>query len=125
MRELISVFICVAALIPIVGPWLSTIPSALIILMARQDNPWLALWFIIMIVVIQQLDDDLVYPRIVGDALGISGIWVLSAAIIAAGLFGIPGLLVAVPTMAVIYRIVGDWTNKRNKENAECLMRNA
>lgn len=120
--ELISVFICVAALIPIIGPWASTIPSALIILMARQDKPLTALWFIIMIVVIQQLDDNLVYPRIVGDAVGISGIWVLAAIIIAGGLFGIPGLLVAVPTMAVIYRIVGDWTNKRN---AQCAMRNA
>ena len=86
--ELISVFICVAALVPIVGPWVSTIPSALIILMTRQDNPWLALWFIVMVVGIQQIDDNFVYPRIVGDAVGIPGILVISAAILAGGLFG-------------------------------------
>ena len=114
--ELISVFICVAALVPIVGPWVSTIPSALIILMTRQDNPWLALWFIVMVVGIQQIDDNLVYPRIVGDAVGIPGILVISAAILAGGLFGIGGLLVAVPTAAVLYRIWCDVLKKRTDE---------
>lgn len=117
--ELISVFICVAALFPIIGPWASTIPSAFIILMTRQDNPWLALWFLVMIVAIQALDDNLVYPRIVGDAVGIPGMLVLAAIIVGGGLFGIGGLLVAVPTAAVIYRIFRDWVNKRNKEKAE------
>ncbi|MBR3485977.1 MAG: AI-2E family transporter [Clostridia bacterium] len=114
--ELISVFICVAALVPIVGPWVSTIPSALIILMTRQDNPWLALWFIVMVVGIQQIDDNFVYPRIVGDAVGIPGILVISAAILAGGLFGIGGLLVAVPTAAVLYRIWCDVLKKRTDE---------
>lgn len=114
--ELISVFICVAALVPIIGPWASTVPSALIILMTRQDNPWLALWFVIMVICIQLLDDNLVYPRIVGDAVGIPGILVISSVIVAGGLFGMGGLLVAVPTAAVIYRIFGDWVAKRNAE---------
>ena len=111
--ELISVFIAVAALIPIIGPWASTLPSALIILVARQDEPLLALWFLLMIVIIQQLDDNIVYPRVVGDAVGVSGIWVLGAVVIFGGLFGIGGLLVAVPTTAVLYRIAGDITKAR------------
>lgn len=117
--ELISVFICVAALIPIIGPWASTVPSALVILMTRQDDPWLALWFVLMVIAIQALDDYLVYPRIVGDAIGIPGMLVLAAIIIGGGLFGIGGLLVAVPTAAVIYRIFRDWVNKRNEEKAD------
>ncbi len=116
--ELISVFIAAAALIPIIGPWASTLPSAFIILMARQDKPWLALWFLLLVLIVQQLDDNLVYPRVVGDAVGISGIWVLAAIVIAGGLFGIAGLLVAVPTAAVIYRIAGDWTYARLKKRA-------
>lgn len=117
--ELISVFIAVAALIPIIGPWASTLPSALIILMARQDDPWLALWFLLMVVLIQQLDDNLVYPRVVGDAVGISGIWVLAAVVLFGGLFGVGGLLIAVPTTAVLYRIAGDFSKARLIKRAE------
>lgn len=116
--ELISVFIGTAALVPIIGPWASTIISAFIILMSRIDNPWLALWFVVIILSIQALDDNLIYPRIVGDAIGVPGLLVLTAVVIAGGLFGIGGLLIAVPTAAVIYKIFGDWVNKRNKEKS-------
>lgn len=117
--ELIAAFICVAALFPIIGPWISTVPSAFIILMASPDNPWLALWFVIMILVIQQIDNNLIYPRVVGDAVGISGIWVLASIVVGGGLFGVWGLLIAVPTTAVIYRLVGDWVNKRAPKDSE------
>lgn len=112
--ELIAVFIGMAALIPIIGPWASTIISAFIILMSRIDNPWLALWFIVIIISIQALDDNLIAPRIVGDAIGVPGILVLAAIVVSGGLFGIGGLLIAVPTAAVIYKIFGDWVNRRN-----------
>ena len=117
--ELISALICVAALIPIIGPWVSIGVSAFIILMSSPDNPWLALWFIIMMIVIQLCDDNLVYPRIVGGALGVPGLLVLASIIVAGGLFGIPGLLIAVPTAAVLRRIFLDWVAKRNAERAE------
>lgn len=117
--ELISALICVAALIPIIGPWVSIGVSAFIILMSSQDNPWLALWFIIMMVVIQLFDDNLVYPKIVGGALGVPGLLVLASIIVAGGLFGIPGLLVAVPTAAVLRRVFLDWVARRNAERAE------
>ena len=67
---------------------------------------------------IQQIDDNLVYPRIVGEAVGISGIWVIAGVIIAGGLFGIAGLLIAVPSAAVVYRIAGDWVNRKNERSA-------
>lgn len=117
--ELISVFICAAALIPIIGPWVSIGLSALIILMASFSNPWKALWFIIMMIVIQLFDDNVVYPRILGGAIGVPGLLVLAAVIVAGGLFGIPGLLIAVPTAAVIRKVFNDWVDKRNAQRAE------
>lgn len=114
--EMISVFVAVFALMPILGPWISTIPSAFIILMASPDNPMLAVWFVVMVVVIQQIDNNFIYPRVVGDAVGLSSAWVLAAIIIGGGLFGFTGLIFAVPTTAVIYRLIGDWTNAKAKE---------
>lgn len=113
--EMISVFVAVFALMPILGPWISTIPSAFIILMASPDNPMLAVWFVVMVVVIQQIDNNFIYPRVVGDAVGLSSAWVLAAIIIGGGLFGFTGLIFAVPTTAVIYRLIGDWTNAKAK----------
>ncbi len=112
--ELIAVFIGIAALIPIIGPWASTIISAFIILMSRIDNPWLAFWFVVIVISIQALDDNLIAPRIVGDAIGVPGILVLAAIVVSGGLFGVGGLLIAVPTAAVVYKIFGDWVNRRN-----------
>lgn len=114
--ELIAVFIAAAAFIPIIGPWVSTICSALIILVSRLDDPWLALWFVLIVITVQLFDDNLIAPRIVGDAIGVPGMLVLAAIVTAGGLFGIGGLIVAVPTAAVIYKIFGDWVDRRNKE---------
>ncbi len=111
--EMISMLIGVLAMLPILGPWLSTIPSALIILMASPDNPMLAVWFIVLILVVQQIDNSITYPLVVGDAVGLSSAWVMIAIIVFGGLFGFVGLLFAVPVTAVIYRIIGDWTNTR------------
>lgn len=113
--ELISVYIFVMAFIPIIGPWVSTLSSAFIILMTRIDEPWLALWFIILIAAIQQLDDNLIAPRLIGDAVGIPGILVLIAVVVAGGLFGVFGLLLAVPAAAVMYRIYAEWMEGRKK----------
>ena len=106
--ELIAVFLSVSAFIPIIGPWVSTLSSALIILVARFDKPVLALWFVLLVLSVQALDDNVIAPRVVGDAVGIPGMLVLIAIIVAGGLFGVVGLLVAVPSAAVIYKLVGD-----------------
>ena len=111
--EMISVFIAAFTLIPVLGPWISTIPSALVILMASPENPMLAVWFVVMLLVIQQLDNNLIYPKVVGNAVGLSSAWVIVAIIVFGGLFGVIGLLFSVPTTAVIYRLVAEWTNAR------------
>ena len=71
------------------------------------------LWFILLILAIQLIDDNVIYPRVVGEAVGISGIWVLAAVLIGGGLFGLPGLFLAVPVTAVLYRVIGDRVNER------------
>lgn len=114
--EMISLLIGVLAMLPILGPWLSTIPSALIILMASPENPMLAVWFIVLVLVIQQIDNNITYPFVVGDAVGLSSAWVMIAIIVFGGCFGFIGLLFAVPVTAIIYRIIGDWTNARAVE---------
>lgn len=114
--EMISLLIGMFAMLPILGPWLSTIPSAFIILMASPENPMLAVWFVVLVLVIQQIDNNITYPLIVGDAVGLSSAWVMIAIIVFGGCFGFIGLLFAVPVTAIIYRIVGDWTNARAVE---------
>lgn len=114
--EMISLLIGLFAMIPILGPWLSTVPSAFIILMSSPGEPLKAVWFIILVIVVQQIDNNITYPLIVGDAVGLSSVWVMAAIIIFGGLFGIIGLLFAVPVTAVLYRLLGDWTNQRAKE---------
>lgn len=114
--EMISLLIGVFAMIPILGPWLSTVPSAFIILMASPNDPMMAVWFVILVVVVQQIDNNITYPLVVGDAVGLSSAWVLIAIIVFGGLFGFTGLLFAVPVTAVLYRLLGDWTNQRATE---------
>lgn len=112
---LISVIIGVTQLVPIVGPWIGTVPSAFIILMV---NPVQAIWFVVFILILQQLEGNLIYPRVVGNAVGLSGLWVLIAIIVGGGFFGLVGILFSVPIMAVLYTVVSDWVNTRlrNKE---------
>lgn len=114
--EMISLLIGVFAMIPILGPWLSTVPSAFIILMTSPGEPLNAVWFILLVIVVQQIDNNITYPLIVGDAVGLSSVWVMAAIIVFGGLFGVIGLLFAVPVTAVLYRLLGDWTNQKATE---------
>ena len=97
---LISTIIAVTALIPILGAWIGAIPSALLIFM---ENPLQSLWFVIFILVLQQLESNLIYPRVVGKSIGMSGLWVMVAITIGGGTFGLLGMLISVPTLSVIY----------------------
>ncbi|MGI6361132.1 MAG: AI-2E family transporter [Bacillota bacterium] len=110
---LISTLIGITALIPIVGAFLGAVPSALILLVI---DPPLALVFVIMIIVLQQIEGNLIYPKVVGSAIGLSGIWVFLTVIIAGSLFGIIGILICVPLVAVVFTILRTWSNKRLKE---------
>ena len=84
--------------------------------MASPNDPMMAVWFVILVVVVQQIDNNITYPLVVGDAVGLSSAWVLIAIIVFGGLFGFTGLLFAVPVTAVLYRLLGDWTNQRATE---------
>lgn len=97
---LVSVIIGVTNVIPFFGPWIGGIPSALLVLMV---DPMHALYFAILIMVIQQFDGNILGPKILGDSTGLSGFWVIFAITIFGGLFGVLGMVVGVPIFAVFY----------------------
>lgn len=111
---LISFIVGITQLAPVIGPWVGGIAGGFIILMI---DPPMALWFIIMLLIVQQIDGNIIYPRVVGNAVGLSGIWVMVAVIVGGGLFGVMGVLLSVPVMAVLYILVSRWVNCRLEEN--------
>lgn len=102
---LISFIMAIGGIIPQFGPIFAAIPSAFILLLA---NPTHALIFIIMCVVIQQLEGNIIFPHIVGDKVGLPGIWCLLAVLIGGGIYGVIGMIVSVPTASVVYRLCRD-----------------
>lgn len=117
---MISVIIGVTNIIPIIGPIIGTIPGVVIYLMI---DPWKAVWFVVFIIVLQQIDSNLIYPRVVGSSVGLPAIWILFAITIGSGLFGIIGMIIGVPVMSLIYTILREKTaaaaEKNDKENIE------
>lgn len=107
---MISVIIGVTNVIPFFGPFIGAIPSIMILLI---EQPIDALWFTIMIFLIQQLDGNVIGPKIVGNAIGIESFWVLVAVLVGGSLFGFLGMVFAVPVFALIYRYVNKLTRKR------------
>ena len=99
---LISVIVGVTNVIPYFGPFMGAIPSALIILMI---DPIKGFWFIVIIIIIQQLDGNVIGPKILGESTGISSFWVLFSILLFGGLFGFVGMVIGVPLFAVIYDI--------------------
>ena len=109
----ISVVIGLSNIIPIFGPWIGGAIGAIIIL---GSNPIQALWFIIMAIVLQQVDGNLIYPRVVGNRVGLPAIWVMLAVLVGGNGFGIIGMFIAVPCASVIYRLLGERIAKKRKE---------
>ncbi len=107
---LISVLVAVTALIPIFGAFIGTIPSAFIILII---DPMKALWFVIFIIVLQQIEGNLIYPKVVGGSIGLPPIWVMLAMIIGGNTFGFIGILLGIPIFSVIYKVFKELVNKR------------
>lgn len=111
---LVSVLIGTTSLIPFVGAFIGTVPSLLIIAM---ESPSKALFFIVFILILQQIEGNLIYPKVVGDAIGIGGFWVFLAITVGGGLFGILGMLLGVPLMAVLYTVTRNAVNNRLEIN--------
>ena len=109
---LISVIICVTNIIPFFGPFIGGIPSAFILLMI---DPWEALWFVIFLVVLQQLDGNIIGVRIVGDSVGLPPMWSLVAIILGGGLFGFVGMILGTPAFVVFYIFINRSAAKRLK----------
>lgn len=109
---LISVVIGVTNIIPFFGPIIGAVPSVLILLLV---NPWAALRFLVLVVVLQQFDGNILGPKILGNSTGLSAFWVLVSIIVGGGLFGFPGMILGVPTFAVIYDLLRQWVNKRQE----------
>ena len=100
----IGIFVGVTSLIPILGAYLG---AAVGVLLIFQADPAKALLFIVFIIVLQQLEGNLIYPKVMGTSLGLPGLWVFAAVIIGGGLGGIVGMLFGVPAAATVYRLVG------------------
>ena len=100
---LVSAIVGVTNVIPFFGPFLGAIPSILLILI---ESPIKALWFALFVLGLQQLDGNVIGPKILGDATGVSSFWVLFSILLFGGLWGLVGMIIAVPLFAVIYDIV-------------------
>ena len=98
---LISVIVGVTNVIPFFGPFIGAVPSAFLILLV---DPMKCLYFLIFILVLQQFDGNILGPKILGDSTGLPSFWVLFSILLFGGLFGFVGMIIAVPTFAVIYR---------------------
>lgn len=108
----IGVLIGVTALIPIVGAFIGIIIGAILILSVA---PAKVLTFIIFILILQQLEGNLIYPKVVGDSVGLPGIWVLVAVAVGGDLFGVVGMLLGVPTASILYKLLKNDVNKKVK----------
>ena len=107
---LVSVVIAVTALVPIVGAFVGCAVGAFFILV---NDPVLAFWFVIMFLVIQQIEGNLIYPRVVGSSIGLPGMWVLVAVAVGGDLMGVGGMLVMIPLASVLYTLAREITAKR------------
>lgn len=107
---LVSVVIAMTALVPVVGAFVGCVVGAFFILVV---NPIQAVSFVIMFLVIQQLEGNLIYPRVVGTSVGLPGMWVLVAVTVGGELMGVGGMLVMIPMTSVVYTLAREFTNKR------------
>ena len=111
----ISVVIGVTNIIPFFGPFIGAIPCALLLLLG--SNPWDALYFLIFIVILQQVDGNIIGPKILGNTTGVSSFWVLFSILLFGGLWGLVGMVIAVPLFGVIYDIIRKLTARGLKRN--------
>ena len=107
---LISVIVGVTNIIPFFGPFIGGIPAAIIILFV---SPIQALWFVVIIIVIQQIDGNIIGPKILGDSIGISAFWILFSLLVAAKFMGFVGMIIGVPLFAIFYSIIKEIVEER------------
>lgn len=111
---LISVLIGLTSLIPIVGAFIGAVPSAFILLMI---DPQKALIFVVFLIALQQFEGNIIYPKVVGGSIGLPPVWILLAITVGGGMFGVLGMMLAVPTTSVIYKLVCEEIDFKLKNN--------
>ena len=116
---MVGVLIAFTALIPIVGAFIGCVVGAFLILI---ENPVMAFWFVIMFLILQQLEGNLIYPRVVGNSVGLPSIWVLMAVSLGGSLFGVAGMLFFIPLLATLYTLLRENVNARNAGKQELKM---
>ncbi len=109
----VSVIIGISALVPVIGPIVGEIIGAFIILLT---NPWQALFFLVFVLILQTIDNNLIYPRIMSKSTGVPGILILIAVIVGGKVGGILGVLLGVPSASAVYAIVVNWLKNKHKE---------
>ncbi len=107
---LISVVIAVTALIPIVGAFVGCVVGAFFILVS---NPMQAVWFVVMFLILQQFENNVIYPKVVGKSVGLPGMWVLLAVAVGGAVMGVAGMLLMIPVFSVLYTLLREITEKR------------
>lgn len=111
---LISVLIAFTALIPMIGSFIGGTISALLILIASPNQVF---WFLLLFIVLQQIENDLIYPRVVGSSIGLPALWVLLAVMIGGKLFGVIGILLFIPFFSIFYVLFSEYVYKRIKRS--------
>ena len=114
---MVSCIIAFTAFIPVFGPFIGTAIGAFLILI---ESPIKALWFVVFIIILQQLESNIIYPKIMGKHVGLPGIWVLISVTIGGGLFGIIGIITSVPICSVLYTLFDRWIKRRLEERNIC-----
>lgn len=110
---IISMIVGITNIIPIFGPFIGAIPGTILVLIA---SPRKAIWFVIFIIALQQLDGNIIGPKILGSKIGLSPFWMLFSIIVFGSMFGIIGMIVGVPLFAVVYDLITSYVNSRLKE---------
>lgn len=108
---MIGVLIAFTALIPIVGAFIGCFIGAFLMLV---DDPVKAFWFVVLFIVLQQIEGNLIYPHVVGNSVGLPSIWVLAAVTIGGSLMGVLGMLIFIPLLSTAYMLLREDVNKRN-----------
>lgn len=112
---LVGVLIAFTALIPIVGAFVGCFVGAFLIMI---ENPLMAVWFIVLFLILQQIEGNLIYPYVVGSSVGLPSIWVLAAVSVGGSLMGVVGMLVFIPLVSTAYALIKENVNERNKKRA-------
>ena len=112
---LVAVLISVTALIPIFGAFIGCFVGGFLMMV---QNPMQAVWFVVLFLVLQQIEGNLIYPKVVGSSIGLPAMWVMVAVTVGGSTLGIIGMLLMVPIASVIYALLRENTDRKLAERA-------